>query len=197
MLFLYIRSKAGMTAMAVYRQCIVKSFKYDGHLHRMWLRNWLIPARKLVAEHARDCLIVLINDQTPIREADGKSWISRVPAVSFFIPGEWFNVVALLETSGIRYYCNIASPPYMHNDVLTYIDYDLDVIRLPDGTTHVVDRDEYEAHRALYQYPAVVEEKAAAGLEALKKRIRDKKSPFDDEIVQLYYNSWKKDENEV
>ncbi len=142
-------------------------------------------------------MIVLINRQTPIQESDGKIWVSRVPAVSFFIPGQWFNVVALLEEGGIRYYCNIASPPYLQGNVLTYIDYDLDVIRTVDGGRFVVDQDEYEMHKAAYHYPKMVDDKVQEGLEALLGRIDKAQSPFEDQLVTLYYEEWLRRNDEV
>ncbi|SFE75582.1 hypothetical protein SAMN05216378_3960 [Paenibacillus catalpae] len=176
--------------MDIYRHCVIKSFKHDGHIHRTWQRNYLVPTDRLAPVHRDQNIIVLINRQTPILESDGKQWISRVPAVSFFIPGEWFNVVALLEDSGIRYYCNIASPPYLQGDVLTYIDYDLDVIRTTDGNRYVVDQDEYQMHKLAYHYPQMVEDKVQQGLSALLKRMDEGAVPFQDEIVQGYYADW-------
>lgn len=176
--------------MELYRHCVIKSFKHNGHLHRTWQQNWLIPNQLLAPEHLEQAMHVLINCQTPIQEADGKLWTSRVPAVSFFIPGEWFNVVALIEDSGIRYYCNIASPPYLQGDVLTYIDYDLDVIRTADGEYCVVDEDEYEQHKTTYHYPQMVEDKVRDGMSELLKRIERGEAPFCDELVTAYYTQW-------
>ncbi|MBD2871249.1 DUF402 domain-containing protein [Paenibacillus arenilitoris] len=178
--------------MESYRHCVIKSFKHNGHIHRIWQQNWLVPDDLLAPEHKAESMTVLINRQTPIQESDGKTWISRVPAVSFFIPGEWFNVVALLEEGGIRYYCNVASPPYLQGGVLTYIDYDLDVIRTPDGGRFVVDQDEYEMHKAAYHYPKMVDDKVREGLEALLARIDRGLSPFRDGDAARYYEEWLK-----
>lgn len=183
--------------MEPYRHCVIKSFKHNGHIHRIWQQNWLVPEERLAGRHREESVTVLINRQTPIQESDGKIWISRVPAVSFFIPGQWFNVVALLEEGGIRYYCNIASPPYMQGNVLTYIDYDLDVIRTADGGRFVVDQDEYEMHKAAYHYPKMVDDKVQKGLEALLQRIDQAQSPFDDQLVMLYYEEWLRRYDEV
>ncbi len=176
--------------MGIYEQCVIKSFKHNGHIHRLWQQNWLVPEDRMASEHRDESMIVLINRQTPIQESDGKQWISRVPAVSFFIPGEWFNVVALLEASGVRYYCNVASPPYLQGGVLTYIDYDLDVIRTADGSRYIVDQDEYEQHKLLYHYPRQVEDKVRQGLNALLSRIEHKQAPFRDEVVMRYFEDW-------
>lgn len=183
--------------MEPYIPSIIKSFKHDGHLHRMWMENWLVPNRLLHPDHAAESMYVFINSQTPIQEADGKQWISRVPAVSFFIPGQWFNVVGLLEEAGVRYYCNIASPPFVQNDVLTYIDYDLDVIISHGGKAQVVDQDEYELHKAMYHYSDEVNIKVLDGLEALLIRINQRQAPFDDEMVTAYYDMWHKQTGEV
>ena len=176
--------------METYEQCIIKSFKHNGHLHRLWQQNWLVPNRLLMEEHRKESMIVLINRQTPIQESDGKQWISRVPAVSYFIPGQWFNVVALLEQGGVRYYCNIASPPYLQGGVLTYIDYDLDVIRTSDGNRYIVDQDEYEQHKRLYHYPHTVQDKVYEGLGDLLGRIEHSKAPFSDKAANAYYQAW-------
>ncbi|WP_020619682.1 DUF402 domain-containing protein [Paenibacillus daejeonensis] len=182
--------------MDSYMRCTIKSFKHDGRLHRMWMDNLLVPESRLVPEHAEASIIVLINEHTPIQEASGKVWTSRVPAVSFFMPGLWFNVVALLEEPGIRYYCNVASPPYLHKDVLTYIDYDLDVIKLADGSVFEVDRDEYEQHKITYRYSRLVTRKVEDGLRMLRDRIACAGAPFNDTIVYAYYNAWKQQHNE-
>lgn len=169
----------------------IKSFKHDGHLHRMWFENWLVPPSLLHSEHVTESMMVLVNNQTRIQEADGKEWISRVPGVTFFIPNQWYNIVALIEETGIRYYCNVASPPYRSGGVITYIDYDLDVIVMPDGSMQVVDQDEYELHKAQYHYSEIVIKKVEEGLDALLQRIHDRRPPFEDEVIMRYYELWK------
>lgn len=176
--------------MANFSPYIIKSFKHDGHLHRMWLQNWRVPEEALGQAHQDQGMLVLINSQTKIVEADGKEWVSRIPGVSFFIPGQWFNVVALMEDAGVRYYCNVASPPYVSGQVITYIDYDLDVIRLPGGDIHVVDQEEYERHKVLYHYSSIVDAKVRHGMKAVLERVRRQEAPFQDQWVHAYYKLW-------
>jgi protein associated with RNAse G/E len=104
----------------------------------------------------------------------------------------WFNVVALLEDSGVRYYCNVASPPYISGNVLTYIDYDLDVIRMPGGDVHIVDQEEYERHKITYHYSGIVDSKVKTGLRELLKRIDKGRAPFHEDLVRSYYEEWEK-----
>ncbi len=170
---------------------VIKSFKHNGHIHRIWYENWPVPESALHPLHVEERFRVYINHGTRIRESDGKEWVSRVPGVTFFLPGEWFNIVALLESTGVRYYCNIASPFTYYDNTVTYIDYDLDAIKLPDGAIHVVDEEEYRTHRALYQYPALVEAKVKAGLDGLLKRMNEGAAPFQDDEALRYYELWK------
>jgi protein associated with RNAse G/E len=178
-----------------YERFVIKSFKHDGSLHRVWMENWQVPAQLLHTEHAEESVWVYLNEQTTIIEKGGKEWVSKIPAVSFFLPNEWFNVVALLEDKGIRYYCNLASPPYRYGDVLTYIDYDLDLVVLPDGSIHELDRDEFVRHKAEYRYSESVLDQIEFGLRKLREAIRSQSLPFGDEIAYRYYEQWKKQMN--
>jgi protein associated with RNAse G/E len=192
MLFLYCGERAIMTTTgSAYPRYTIKSFKHDGSLHRVWIENWQVPESRLLTQHAAHSAWVMLNDHTTIIEADGKEWISRVPAVSFFMPQRWFNVVALMEEKGIRYYCNLASPPYRYGNVLTYIDYDLDVVVLPDGSSHELDRDEFVRHKAEYRYGEAVEAQVETGLRLLQDTIAKKSFPFGDAEVYHYYEQWK------
>lgn len=177
--------------MSPYEPYLIKSFKHNGSLHRMWMENWLVPRDRLAPEHQD--YIVLINYQTRIQEASGKEWMSKIPGVSIFIPKRWYNVVALLEESGIRYYCNIASPPYQTRDTVTYIDYDLDVIvtAKPDRHHILVDEEEYELHKMKYRYSPLIEEKVEAGVQELVARVDRQDPPFQDSIIQRYFDEWK------
>jgi len=170
---------------------VIKSFKHNGSVHRQWLDNWPVPEDNLDPAHAAEQMAVFVSYNTPIVEADGKEWVSRVPGVSFFIPKQWYNIVALIEPLGIRYYCNIASPPYVNGDTLTYIDYDLDVIVLPDRSRQVVDIDEYEMHQNMYHYSEEAKEKAESGLQDLLARVDNGLQPFNDDAVYRYYELWK------
>jgi protein associated with RNAse G/E len=176
---------------------IIKSFKHNGRLHRMWMENLRVPDNVLAPGHAEVGMIVTVNCRTKIVEADESVWFSRSPGVSFFIPQEWYNIVALVEQNGIRYYCNVASPPYVYGNILTYIDYDLDLILTPSGDKFLVDQDEYERHKISFHYSPVVEEKVQDGLLKLTSRMDARSAPFEDEWVLKYYDWWKKERGET
>ncbi|WP_325050086.1 DUF402 domain-containing protein [Cohnella faecalis] len=93
----------------------------------------------------------------------------------------------------VRYYCNLASPYYRYGDVLTYIDYDLDVVLLPDGTVQELDRDEFAKHKLEYRYGDNVQAQVEEGLARLRSRIAARAFPFDDGMVKSYYEEWKRE----
>ncbi|MNI87213.1 hypothetical protein D3C73_1443930 [compost metagenome] len=80
----------------------------------------------------------------------------------------------------------------MYDNVITYIDYDLDLIVTPSGERIVVDQDEYERHRQSYHYSHIVERKVREGLRQLTERADSRLAPFDSEQVLVYYDWWKK-----
>lgn len=176
--------------MNTYLPFTIKSFKHDGHLHRMWYENWLLSSDCIHPKHAQEQMQILINSQTRIQEANGKEWTSKIPGISFFLPNQWYNIVALIEASGIRYYCNVASPFYKQGNIITYIDYDLDVIVTSNREYYIVDKDEYETHKNRYHYSDMVDRKVKEGLSALLERIEAGQAPFQDDIVHNYLQAW-------
>lgn len=170
----------------------VKSFKHDGSVHRIWQDNWIVPAEKLLLTQQEQHMCVVVHPGgRQSKEKEGHMvWTSRTPSVTFFVPKMWFNIVALLEKQGVRYYCNIASPFTRYAQTITYIDYDLDVIKYPDGSSYVIDQDDYQRHRKQYQYSREVERKVRQGLHGLLRLINERQQPFDDETVVQYYEWW-------
>lgn len=170
---------------------VIKSFKHNGSVHRIWHKNWAVPTEFLHPLHESEQLCVFVNHGTQIQEADGEIWVNRTPGVTYFLPGMWFNVVALLEHTGVRYYCNISSPFYRYNQTVTYIDYDLDVIKYANGSAYVIDQAEYHRHRKRYQYSSEVHRKVKRGLQVLLDRVHQNAVPFDDVQALRYYELYK------
>lgn len=111
----------------------IQSFKHDGSLHRTW-------AKGTILEHTEK-RTVLITNKTVVTEADGRTWITREPAICFFYPDKWYNVISMIRKTGVHYYCNIASPSLYDGEAIKNIDYDLDVKVMPNGTYHILDED--------------------------------------------------------
>ena len=100
-------------------------YKHNGKIHRIWEES-------IVLEEADDYLICA-NDKTNVIENDGRVHKTKEPAIVFFYKHNWFNIVAQFKEYGLFYYCNIASPYLIDDNVIKYIDYDLDLRVFPDG----------------------------------------------------------------
>lgn len=160
-------------------QVYIQSYKHDGSLHRTWAKGFVIEANA-----AR---IVAVTNHTLVSESDGRKWVTREPAVCFFYPDKWFNVICMIRKNGIHYYCNIASPSLYDGEAIKNIDYDLDVKISPTGKVTILDEDEYEEHSKQMNYGERLDQVLHSQLHALLKRIEENGSPFtESEINELY-----------
>ena len=96
--------------------------------------------------------LIGVNDHTLVTESDGRRWITREPAIVYFHKKYWFNIIAMIRDNEVSYYCNLASPFYMDQEALKYIDYDLDVKVFPGGDKKLLDVEEYEQHKRKMNY---------------------------------------------
>lgn len=160
----------------------IHSYKHDGSIHRMWETS-------LVLHNAEDTLIVA-NDRTQVTESNGRNWITEEPAICHFYSEYWFNIIGLIRDVGIVYYCNISSPYEYNNGILSYIDYDLDVLVSPDGTYQVLDKEEYENHKQMMNYPEKLDQTLQKNLNTLIQWIEQQKGPFTPERTATWYEHY-------
>ena len=114
----------------------IHCYKHNGKIDR-------ISGEALVLDVAEDYL-VCANNKVKITESDGKTHRTKETAILFFYKNEWFNILAQLKKFGLFYYCNIATPYIIDDNVIKYIDYDLDLRVFPNGSFKVLDRNEYK-----------------------------------------------------
>ncbi|TYR79240.1 DUF402 domain-containing protein [Priestia megaterium] len=157
----------------------IHSYKHDGHIHRIWDRTTVLKST--------NNLVIGGNDRTIVTESDGRTWVTREPAICYFHAQYWFNVIGMIREDGIYYYCNISSPFIHDKEALKYIDYDLDIKVYPDMTYTLLDEDEYEKHRQEMNYPEVIDSILHNHVEHLKNWIRQRKGPFAPDFIDMWY----------
>lgn len=160
----------------------IQSFKHDGSLHRTWAMGYVIEANEK--------RIVAVTNQTLVSESDGRKWLTREPALCFFYPDKWYNVICMIRKAGIHYYCNLASPSLYDGEAIKNIDYDLDVKVSPVGKVMLLDEDEYEEHSEQMQYGDDVKLAIHKGLDRLMVDIRLRNSPFDHHEINVLYEKY-------
>lgn len=160
-------------------QIIIESYKHNGKLHRKWKNNTILNSSQLS--------IIGANDKTVVVEEDGRTWTTKDPSIFYFHSKFWFNIIALLKSNEIYYYCNISSPFSVENQVLKYIDYDLDIKVYPDMTYELVDEDEYNVHKKLMNYPTSLDHILYKHIDQLIHWINQRKGPFMPGFVDMWY----------
>ncbi|MEQ6389838.1 DUF402 domain-containing protein [Bacillaceae bacterium S4-13-58] len=160
----------------------IQSYKHDGHLHRVWERTTCLKATNNI--------IIGGNDKTRVTESDGRSWITREPAICYFHSKHWFNIIGMIRNDGIYYYCNISSPFVSDEEAVKYIDYDLDIKVFPDMTYILLDEDEYKEHKEQMNYPEVLDRILHKNVDTLIRWIRQRKGPFSPEFIDQWYERY-------
>lgn len=162
---------------------VIHCYKHDGVIHKSW--------KSAVVLEVNDDFIVLGNENVLVTKQDGRTWHTKEPAIMFFYKKRWFNIIAQLKSNGIFYYCNIASPYVIDENVVKYIDYDLDLRVFNDGAFKILDRNEYNYHKKLMKYPRGVNYIIKEELSSLIEMKKAGEFPFNTQAIEYYYNIFK------
>lgn len=160
----------------------IQSYKHSGTIHRVWEETTLLKGNRTVAIGA--------NDRTLVTESDGRTWITREPAICYFHADHWFNIIGMLREDGVYYYCNLSSPFAWDDQILKYIDYDLDIKVFPDMTFNILDEDEYELHSKQMNYPKEIDIILKNNMNDLIRWIRERKGPFAPDFIDNWYERY-------
>lgn len=160
----------------------IQSYKHNGTLHRVWESSLVLKGTESV--------VIVANDRTKVMESDGRTWITREPAICYFDAKKWFNIIGMLRDDGIYYYCNISSPFLYDEEALKYIDYDLDIKVFPDMTYDLLDEEEYEFHKKTMEYPVVIDRILKQNINVLKRWIHQRSGPFAPEFIDHWYERY-------
>lgn len=150
-------------------------FKHDGSLHRVWDKAALI--------YEDEEKIVISNAKTLIRESDDRVWMAKEPSLSIFYKNRWFNIMGIIRSEGIHYYCNMATPSVVDDNVIKYIDYDLDLVKNVKGEIKILDEDEYAVNKEKYGYGKDIENILEKELELLKQDAINGDGDFKDQYI--------------
>ena len=156
----------------------IHAYKHDGRIHRSWDEAVLLEIH--------DDYLIFGNKRTRVTESDGRVWRTKEPAVLYFYFKEWYNIIGQYKKNGIYYYCNISSPFIIEENVIKYIDYDLDLRVFPDGCFKVLDRGEYKYHKKLMHYPDSVDKILKSELTNLINMVRKRERAFKPGMVEKY-----------
>ena len=162
----------------------IRSYKHDGSVHRTWDRG-------LVLDNTED-FVVVASLRAKVTEGNGRCWFTKEPAVTIFSKKDWWNVICMIKTDGVCFYCNIASPSIIENDFIKYVDYDLDVKLYPGGGIRLLDEKEYRFNKKKYQYSDDLDKVLRYETEKIEKKMNERSFPFDEQKIMEYYEQYMK-----
>ena len=96
----------------------------------------------------------------------------------------------MIRDNEVSYYCNLASPFYMDQEALKYIDYDLDVKVFPGGDKKLLDVEEYEQHKRKMNYSDDIDFILKENVKILVDWINNQLGPFSEEYIKIWYNRY-------
>lgn len=166
----------------------VHCYKHNGKINS-------ISDEAIVLEVTKE-MLVCGNYHAKLTDNDGKSHRTKEPAIIFFYKDNWFNIIAQFKEYGLFYYCNIATPYLIDENVIKYIDYDLDLRVFPDGGYKVLDRNEYKYHKKVMNYSEDLDLIITKELEKLIKMKQNGEGPFNKKVVNDYLEKFKEIKND-
>ena len=154
----------------------INSRKFDGAIHRTWKANLL---------KKDDSLLILLGEfekeiAHPYLGVIGRGTLSY----EFYWTDRWYNVFRFHEPGGglRNFYCNVNLPPKFENNILDYIDLDIDLLVWKDFSYQVLDFDEFEQNAARFSYSQEIYENATSSLDELISLVKNKSYPFNEKF---------------
>lgn len=157
----------------------IHCYKHNGTIHRTWNEAIVLSVTK--------DLLVCGNDNVLITEKNGRTHKTKETNIIYFYSNKWFNVFAQFKKRGLYYKCNIATPYLIDDNVIKFIDYDLDLKVYPDGNFKILDQNEYKYHKKLMKYSEDLDKVLLSELDNLIKMKKSKEGPFNKVELTKYY----------
>ena len=156
------------------RAITVRTYKYDGSAHRHW--------RARVSKEEDSLLVLDAVFEKEIRHPLLGTLARETRSLEYYWLDRWYNVFRFVQPTGElrNFYCNVNVPPVLQNDVLSYIDLDMDVLVAPDFSYSILDEDEFAANAARFNYPLEVLKRSQSALTELISLIEERAFPFSD-----------------
>lgn len=156
-----------------YNSVKINSRKFDGTIHRSW------NAR--LVEKRNELLVFVGEFETEVKHRHLGVIRRKTVSYEFYWINRGYNVFRFHEPDGElrNFYCNLNLPPFFENDVLDYVDLDVDVLVWKDFSVQILDLDEFEENAILFGYSEELRETVDKNLKELLSLITEKSFPFD------------------
>lgn len=120
------------------------------HADGQWYRRW-----RTTIESIDDAgIVTFFPAASEVENASGKVHRPPLAIRSHYWFDKPYNLLEVLDANGSlnEIYLNVASPPRVLDDGISFVDHELDVTKLAGQPARIVDQDEFEAAIGLYGY---------------------------------------------
>jgi len=151
----------------------INSRKLDNSIHRSWKAKLLQKEESLLLFYGEFEKEVKHEHLGVIRRGTA--------SYEFYWLDGWYNVFRFHEPSGDlrNFYCNLNMPPILENNVLDYVDLDIDILVWKDFSYSILDLDEFAENTEKFRYSKELREKVDSSLKELILKIEKKEFPFN------------------
>ena len=151
----------------------INSRKFDNSIHRSWQCE--------ILKETTDYWLFVGEFDQEIRHPKLGSIKCGTVSYEYYWKTKWFNVFRFHEPTGEfrNYYCNINFPPILQNNILDYIDLDLDILVNKDFSVEILDQDEFEVNSAKFGYSDDIKKRASDSLAEILEMIKVGTFPFN------------------
>ncbi|MGI8544991.1 MAG: DUF402 domain-containing protein [Aridibacter sp.] len=150
----------------------INSRKHDGRIHRTWKADLI---------EQQDSLLVFVGEFENEVKHNNLGVIRRgTVSYEYYWLNRWYNVFRFHEPDGDlrNFYCNINMPPTFENNILNYVDLDLDILVWKDFSYEILDEDEYKENAEMYGYENKILKNVEKNVTELLKMIKQRNFPF-------------------
>ncbi|WP_438341623.1 DUF402 domain-containing protein [Mycoplasma sp. 3341] len=161
----------------------IQCFKYDGHLYREYNGVKIIDFNQDYVA----CLML----KTKVAEAT-INWVVSEPTIFIFSKEHFFNATILLRDEKKYVYVNLATPFFIEDKTIKYIDFDLDIKTHLDHDFNVIDWPDFKNNISQYNYPKELIYKIYDELDYLFLLFNSRKEIFGEDFIDQYIEILKK-----
>ena len=151
----------------------VRACKTDGTVYRSW------TAIVESADAEEIVTVSFVND--PIEDLKRGVFLSKHALRAYYWMDKFYNLIEVFDKDGAltEIYINVASPPEIGNEMLSFKDHELDVSKIIPDSARLVDEDEFAEAIVKYQYTEEFQRKLhGVAREALDLAERWQAKPF-------------------
>lgn len=134
--------------------------------------------------------IIGVNDKTLVTNNDLSSFITKERGLFYFSKERWFNIIHIDDETNPYYYCNLSSPFKKEGDILTYIDYEIDIKVDANYNYKILDLEEYETNRTYFNYSDQLDKRLKENMNDLITIIKNKELIFSKKTLNTYYKKY-------